>query len=83
VKFQVSATSQYYSKKILEVYPSIKENFKYELVPCGRKSFDLYIEINTLEELEKLSDMVDCELIYGGIRDDGTGYLEIYDDYRE
>ena len=42
-----------------------------------------HIRIESLEELQKLSEKLDEPLIIGGRDEDGFPLIEIYDDYRE
>jgi hypothetical protein len=52
-----------------------------------RGSLDTYIEINSMKDLVKLSEVVDQELIIDFRKDEknlyGEPFIEIYDDWRE
>jgi hypothetical protein len=77
MKFTITRTSYLDNfdeyKEVLKKYNFVNESTKYE------KSGT--IEINTLEDLIKLSDETNQNLIIGG--DEEERYIEIYDDYRE
>lgn len=67
-----------------EEYKSKLEDFKYEEVEKnGRKRS--YIEINSLEDLEKISKAVNKELIVDFRSDNyfDEPFIEIYDTWRE
>ena len=69
-----------------EDYKSKLEDFKYEEI--RNEWGDLlktYVEINSLEDLTKLSEAVDKELIVDFRKDNYTDepFIEIYDDWRE
>lgn len=42
-----------------------------------------FVEIKSLEQLDRLREIVDCRLVFDGPDDAGVRGLEVYDDYRE
>lgn len=61
------------SEILLKEYPQLSK-FGYR---GGR------IEVDSIEDLMRLSKEVDCELVIGGDRDPSKPRIEIYDGYRE
>jgi hypothetical protein len=70
-----------------EKYKSKLENFHYEEVIDERGIKKTYIEINSLEDLEKLGNAVNKELIIDFRKSEENYYdepfIEIYDDWRD
>ena len=72
-------------KRLLNDYPQIAEEFKVRIVDTtqeyenGSRYIDseVYITINTLEDLVKLVDIIDDSIIFNGDE------ILIYDDYIE
>ena len=72
-------------KRILKDYPQIAEEFKVRIVDTtqeyenGNRFIDseVYITINTLDDLVKLVDIIDDSVIFNGDE------ILIYDDYIE
>lgn len=70
------------SKRLLKDYPQIAKEFKIRVADTGDDDsevyiYEVYITINTLEDLVKLTNIVDCGLIFNGDE------IMIYDDYIE
>lgn len=73
------------SKRILNDYPQIAKEFKVQIVDTteeteyGKRLVDseVFITINTLEDLIKLNEIVEVEIIINGDE------ILIYDDYIE
>ena len=73
------------SKRILKDYPQIANEFKVEVIDTteeteyGKRLVDseVFITINTLEDLIKLNEIVEVEIIINGDE------ILIYDDYIE
>lgn len=85
MKILILSTSSYDYEA--EEYKSKLEDFKYEKIIDENGRARTYIEINSLEDLEKLSKAVDKELIVD-FRKTGRNlneepFIEIYDDWRE
>ena len=64
-------------KRILKDYPQIAEEFKVRIVDTDDDDSEVYITINTLEDLIKLVDIIDDSIIFNGDE------ILIYDDYIE
>ena len=64
-------------KRILKDYPQIAEEFKVRVVDTEDDDSEVYITINTLEDLIKLVDIIDDSVIFNGDE------IMIYDDYIE
>ena len=64
-------------KRILKDYPQIAEEFKVRIVDTEDDDSEVYITINTLEDLIKLVDIIDDSVIFNGDE------IMIYDDYIE
>ena len=64
-------------KRILKDYPQIAEEFKVRIVDTDDDDSEVYITINTLEDLIKLVDIIDDSVIFNGDE------IMIYDDYIE
>ena len=64
-------------KRILNDYPQIAEEFKVRVVDTEDDDSEVYITINTLEDLIKLVDIIDDSVIFNGDE------IMIYDDYIE
>ena len=64
-------------KRILKDYPQIAEEFKIRIVDTDDDDSEVYITINTLEDLIKLVDIIDDSVIFNGDE------IMIYDDYIE
>ena len=73
------------SKRILKDYPQIANEFKVQIIDTtvederGKRyiNSEVYITIDTLEDLIKLADVVDCEMVFNGRE------IRICDDYFE
>ena len=82
MKFRLSRT---WDCDVFKQYPKIKENFDCEIKEvkgyvCDRK--EIYITIDTLEDLIKLKAIVNQEIIL--TKDNKENHeIEIYDNYRE
>ena len=86
MEFQLMS-ARYWSdfKRILNDYPQIANEFKVQIIDTteedtwGKRHIDseVYITINTLEDLIKLVDIVDGSVIFNGDE------ILIYDDYVE
>jgi hypothetical protein len=70
-----------------EDYKSKLKDFKYEEVRNENGRLRTYIEINSFEDLVKLSEVVDQELIIDFRKSkknrNDEPFIEIYDDWRE
>lgn len=64
-------------KRLLKDYPQIAEEFKVRIVDTEDNDSEVYITINTLEDLIKLVDIIDDSVIFNGDE------IMIYDDYIE
>ena len=64
-------------KRLLKDYPQIAEEFKVRIVDTEDDDSEVYITINTLEDLIKLVDIIDDSVIFNGDE------IMIYDDYIE
>ena len=64
-------------KRILKDYPQIAEEFKVRIVDTEDDDSEVYITIDTLEDLIKLVDIIDDSVIFNGDE------IMIYDDYIE
>ena len=64
-------------KRILKDYPQIAEEFKVRVVDTEDDDSEVYITIDTLEDLIKLVDIIDDSVIFNGDE------ITIYDDYIE
>ena len=64
-------------KRLLKDYPQIAEEFKVRIVDIEDDDSEVYITINTLEDLIKLVDIIDDSVIFNGDE------IMIYDDYIE
>lgn len=64
-------------KRLLKDYPQIAERFKVRIVDTEDNDSEVYITINTLEDLIKLVDIIDDSVIFNGDE------IMIYDDYIE
>ena len=64
-------------KRLLNDYPQIAEEFKVRIVDTKDYDSEVYITINTLEDLIKLVDIIDDSIIFNGDE------ILIYDDYIE
>ena len=64
-------------KRILKDYPQIADEFKVRIVDTDDDDSEVYITINTLEDLIKLVDIIDDSVIFNGDE------IMIYDDYIE
>ena len=64
-------------KRILKDYPQIADEFKIRIVDTDDDDSEVYITINTLEDLIKLVDIIDDSVIFNGDE------IMIYDDYIE
>ena len=64
-------------KRILKDYPQIAEEFKVRVVDTEDDDSEVYITINTLEDLIRLVDIIDDSVIFNGDE------IMIYDDYIE
>ena len=64
-------------KRILKDYPQIADEFKVRIVDTEDDDSEVYITINTLEDLIKLVDIIDDSVIFNGDE------IMIYDDYIE
>ena len=64
-------------KRLLKDYPQIAEEFKVRVVDTEDDDSEVYITINTLEDLIKLVDIIDDSVIFNGDE------ILIYDDYIE
>ena len=64
-------------KRLLKDYPQIAEEFKVRVVDTEDDDSEVYITINTLEDLIKLVDIIDDSVIFNGDE------IMIYDDYIE
>ena len=64
-------------KRILKDYPQIADEFKVRTVDTDDDDSEVYITINTLEDLIKLVDIIDDSVIFNGDE------IMIYDDYIE
>ena len=64
-------------KRILKDYPQIADEFKVRIVDTDDDDSEVYITINTLEDLIKLVDIIDESVIFNGDE------IMIYDDYIE
>jgi len=86
MRILITATSSYDPEA--EDYESKLEGFKYEEIrdDCG-DLLKTYVEINSLEDLAKLSEAVDKELIVDFRKSkknfNDEPFIEIYDDWRE
>ena len=86
MEFQLMS-ARYWSdfKRILNDYPQIANEFKVQIVDTteeyenGKRHVDseVYITLNTLEDLVKLKNIVDCGIIFNGDE------IIIYDNYIE
>ena len=86
MEFQLMS-ARYWSdfKRILNDYPQIANEFKVQIIDTtvederGKRyiNSEVYITINTLEDLIKLTDVVDCEMVFNGRE------IRICDDYFE
>lgn len=86
MEFQLMS-AKYWSdfKRLLNDYPQIANEFKVQIIDTtqeyenGNRYIDseVYITINTLEEMIKLIDIVDCGVVFNGDE------IIIYDDYIE
>lgn len=77
--YRITASGTYRDGRLLDEYPCLKE-FGWKLIEHGENPFMRYtafIEINTLEDLQKLQAAVEDPLIFT------EDEIEIYDDYRE
>ena len=68
--------------RLLKDYPQIAKEFKVRVADTGKDDsevyiYEVYITINTLEDLVKLTNIVDCGIIFNGDE------IIIYDDYIE
>lgn len=86
MKFELMNAKYWFDyKRILNDYPQIAEEFKVQIIDTtevderGKRHVDseVYITINTLEDLIRLNEIVRTNIIF----DDGE--LVIYDDYIE
>lgn len=57
--------------------PVIEEDAEWE------NYVDIYTEISTLEDLNRLVDAFGCQIVYGDKTSDGIMIIEKYDTYRE
>ena len=64
-------------KRLLNDYPQIADEFKVRIVDTEDDDSEVYITINTLEDLIKLVDIIDDSIIFNGDE------IMIYDDYIE
>ena len=64
-------------KRLLKDYPQIAEEFKVRVVDTEDIDSEVYITIDTLEDLIKLVDIIDDSVIFNGDE------ILIYDDYIE
>ena len=64
-------------KRLLKDYPQIANEFKVRIVDTEDDDSEVYITINTLEDLIKLVDIIDDSVIFNGEE------ILIYDDYIE
>ena len=64
-------------KRLLKDYPQIAEEFKVRVVDTEDDDSEVYITIDTLEDLIKLVDIIDDSVIFNGDE------IMIYDDYIE
>ena len=64
-------------KRLLNDYPQIANEFKVRIVVTEDDDSEVYITINTLEDLIKLVDIIDDSVIFNGDE------ILIYDDYIE
>ena len=64
-------------KRLLNDYPQIANEFKVRIVDTEDDDSEVYITINTLEDLIKLVDIIDDSIIFNGDE------ILIYDDYIE
>ena len=64
-------------KRLLNDYPQIADEFKVRIVDTEDDDSEVYITINTLEDLIKLVDIIDDSVIFNGDE------ILIYDDYIE
>ena len=85
MRILIRATSRYTPEAV--DYASKLEGFKYEEIRNNHGDLvKTYIEINSLEDLEKLNKAVGHELIVDFISDKNyidEPFIEIYDDWRE
>lgn len=86
MKFELMSAKHWTdSKRILNDYPQIAKEFKVQIIDtteeteCGKRLVDseVFITINTLEDLIKLNEIVEVEIIINGDE------ILIYDDYIE
>ena len=86
MEFEITSAkcAKYYtnSKRLLKDYPQIAKEFKVRVADTGKDDsevyiYEVYITINTLEDLVKLKNIVDCGIIFNGDE------IIIYDDYIE
>ena len=64
-------------KRLLKDYPQIEKEFKVRVVDIDEDDSEVYITINTLEDLVKLVDIIDDSVVFNGDE------ILIYDDYIE
>ena len=86
MEFELTS-AKYWSdfKRLLNDYPRIADEFKVLIIDTtvederGKRYIDseVYITIDTLEDLIKLTDVVDCEMVFNGRE------IRICDDYFE
>ena len=78
MEFQLMSAKHWYDfKQILDDYPQIAEEFKVRVVDTEDDDSEVYITIDTLEDLIKLVDIIDDSVIFNGDE------IMIYDDYIE
>ena len=86
MEFQLMS-ARYWSdfKRILNDYPQIANEFKVQIIDTteeygnGKRHVDseVYITLNTLEDFVKLTDVIDCGVVFNGRE------IRICDDYLE
>ncbi len=79
MRILIRATSRY-TPEAEDYKPKLKD-FKYEEVRDDSGNVNCYIEINSIEDLIKLAEVVEHELILHHFEDET--FIEIYDDWRE
>ena len=78
MEFQLMSAKYWYDfKRLLNDYPQIVDEFKVRIVDTEDDDSEVYITINTLEDLIKLVDIIDDSVIFNGDE------ILIYDDYIE
>ena len=83
MEFELTSAKYYTnSKRLLKDYPQIAKEFKVRVADTGKDDsevyiYEVYITINTLEDLIKLTEVVDCGIVFNGRE------IRICDDYFE